>query len=161
MKHRQGYVSNSSSSSFIVAIPEKPMDVKHLKDMMFPPLTKKLTWCGFDTTVDEIVERVFKDIQSQEFTVQEVVDTYWYLYKNSFIRQEFECDKERNPELNYWDWVKQPNVERMIRDELKEFIDENKDSYMCTFRYADEEGDHVLEHGKIFRNFENITLYNH
>ena len=36
MKIRSGFVSNSSSSSFIVVFDEAPKSASHLKDMMFP-----------------------------------------------------------------------------------------------------------------------------
>ena len=35
MKIRNGFVSNSSSSSFIVAFPEKPKSAEHVRKMMF------------------------------------------------------------------------------------------------------------------------------
>ena len=35
MKRRTGFVSNSSSSSFIVAFPHKPVDCKEMEELLF------------------------------------------------------------------------------------------------------------------------------
>ena len=84
MKIRSGFVSNSSSSSFIVAFPKKPTDKNELSEMMFP---KDLygsignPWPGlnaYDGGLEHtrIVEQVFSDIQEQKkkFSTKETVD---------------------------------------------------------------------------------------
>lgn len=69
MKIRSGFVSNSSSSSFIVLFPHKPANKDDLKSMMFDK------WNGSEIidddldlklglTIDQIVERVFNDIKN-------------------------------------------------------------------------------------------------
>lgn len=67
MKIRSGFVSNSSSSSFIVLFPHKPKTKDELKDMMFP----KWSWNDIiegdyedlpTATVCQVVDRVFSDI---------------------------------------------------------------------------------------------------
>jgi len=68
MKTRTGFVSNSSSTSFVVLFPHKPKTKEELKDMMFP----KWAWHEVieidcekipTLTVQQIVERVFNDIR--------------------------------------------------------------------------------------------------
>ena len=84
MKIRSGFVSNSSSSSFIVAFPKKPTTENELSDMMFPKDPHGSIpnpWPGLDEYKDglefsRIVEQVFSDIQAQKKKVstKELID---------------------------------------------------------------------------------------
>jgi len=69
MKTRNGLVSNSSSSSFVVAFPKKPKDEEEVYQMMFNgedgfinPYPESYT----DMTHREIADRVFRDLQSDQ-----------------------------------------------------------------------------------------------
>ena len=64
MKTRNGFVSNSSSSSFIVLLPNKPKNVSDLKRMMFSRYksSEKIE----EMTIKDIVARVFLDIERSE-----------------------------------------------------------------------------------------------
>lgn len=81
MKTRNGFVSNSSSSSFVVLLPHKPKNVEDLRDMMFP------MWSWDDViddeyvdktmTIKEVVGRVFKDMiggQNEEYKDKTISD---------------------------------------------------------------------------------------
>jgi len=73
MKIRTGFVSNSSSSSFIVAFSNKPTTQDELMKEMFPKDTNGVIenpWASFDEHFEglsylQIVEQVFSDLQSQ------------------------------------------------------------------------------------------------
>lgn len=70
MKIRNGFVSNSSSSSFIVAFPKDPESEKELHDIMFPygEMTFRTynSSPGFSSRV--IVDKVFNDIKDRDST---------------------------------------------------------------------------------------------
>ncbi len=67
MKIRNGFVSNSSSSSFIVAIPKKVKTVEQLKEIMFPgqKFISHPYEDGVSITTKKIAETVFKDMEEQ------------------------------------------------------------------------------------------------
>jgi hypothetical protein len=62
MKLRKGFVSNSSSSSFIVVFPKKPDTVEELYDMMFPRGLTELEYYETTLTTKEISKRVLKEL---------------------------------------------------------------------------------------------------
>ena len=67
MKIRKGFVSNSSSSSFIVLFPHEPKNQEELQEMMFPQYKSDETIEGFDCklTISEIIEKVFNHIKNK------------------------------------------------------------------------------------------------
>ncbi len=73
MKIRNGFVSNSSSSSFVVAFPEKPKTEQELRDMMFPPATTEIQPYDFCEAIPvaAIVKQVLKEIQVQGRTASQ------------------------------------------------------------------------------------------
>jgi hypothetical protein len=82
MKIRNGFVSNSSSSSFIVAFDSKPESVEGLVKTLFGPgSTPDEIWKG-GLTKSEVAERVFDDINKQKksLTEKEVAEAFSYRY---------------------------------------------------------------------------------
>ena len=90
MKIRNGFVSNSSSSSFLVAFPREPKSVEDVKEMLFvkgqndyvnpwPEYARddELFW-----SVDQVAEIVWTDIQEQgnpsEDELFECIDGGWF-----------------------------------------------------------------------------------
>ncbi|UQJ95155.1 hypothetical protein IANJMKHF_00249 [Klebsiella phage CPRSA] len=62
MKIRSGFVSNSSSSSFIVRFPKDPTDINNLREMMGDCVPN----CGYSwmtcPTAEEVVQQVHRDL---------------------------------------------------------------------------------------------------
>jgi len=99
MKTRNGFVSNSSSSSFIIAFPHKPMSVDDLRLMVFgnadPDEMRYPPWdddCKYGHTVQELSNQIFSDLTRRNpdsATVEIIADQmeglyYWCNSTNCF-----------------------------------------------------------------------------
>jgi len=97
MKIRNGFVSNSSSSSFIVAFPRKPESVKDVIDMLFggfPDKTFRPDWDDEYPPIrsKSLAAQIFDDIQRKcptgmvedEITEQFLSRYYYCHFDNSF-----------------------------------------------------------------------------
>lgn len=166
MKIRNGFVSNSSSSSFVVAFPEFPMNARHVKKMMFGEQnsleyetyktkiisknTEKFEYkgqtCYFDKTETEILKRsmstlkiakrIYKDMETQVANDQKNI---------------FDAFEKRSMFMKF---------EEANQKIIKEFIDSTENKYIYTFNYGswgDELHQFIAIH-KVFRNLPHKTI---
>lgn len=77
MKIRSGFVSNSSSSSFILALPKIPDNIQELKEMLLddPDTLFHKTYDNELIPINEIVNVIFNDINSTNVGGPESFDT--------------------------------------------------------------------------------------
>lgn len=94
MKVRSGFISNSSSSSFIVGFEKKPASVKELQEMLFDKEIEVTNeWLGtFPTKV--IAETIFREFENSIVNEQErdeELENHYNLfpYSTSFFNGQF------------------------------------------------------------------------
>ena len=155
MKIRNGFVSNSSSSSFIVTFPRIPKSIDDCLKIMFPNGEATISdWSGTYPTI-EIAKTVFFDIKAQLSTAsnssdkvkelaQELLDDGYY------IRQRYKISDEEA-------------LSKSPLDIARRILKDMEDSSTFEFTYSDNDGDFnaFLEHGKIFRNLPYEYENNH
>jgi len=174
MKIRNGFVSNSSSSSFIVVFPRIPKDVNDLVDILFDKNQKEYSnpyHYGNDEVgwpVNTVAETIWLDIQNQKY--------------NDFERAKDmissgSIDEPGAPEYNYSNRDKYANEMKIFTDrKMKELFNIRKlklkkinkqmsdnDVVFYCFNYGDNDGSYylALEHGDIFHKLKHIRISNH
>ncbi len=185
MKIRTGFVSNSSSSNFIVAFPRKPKSIEDTLEMMFG--TQNVHYVSFYggkncTEVDtlEIAESVFRDIKenkrkaTKKQMIKSLTEGYFSFYEDEEM---FPGNYSNHKEVFKLDINKEEDAKEMYRlfDESSKinkkrataivefFMSDNQDKWVTTLAYADEDGNwgSILEHTGIFDRLEHIKTSCH
>ena len=182
MKIRNGFVSNSSSSSFVVLFPKEPKNATDVRDMLFSKgetfFSNPYQYDNNDIvgwSADEVAETVWNDICEQEknnFEKAKEMITSGTLY----------CDGA--PDYDDYQHIKDWNLRfdtyhadmnKFAEKKMKEFFNLRKlklqkisnqvvnDIVLYCFEYSDNEGSYgsALEHGNLFKNLKHITISNH
>jgi len=144
MKIRNGFVSNSSSSSFLVAFDRTPESAEDLHDMMFPTECCVQECEGAVMDSHEIAQAVYDRIKInktkfnplQKHELYEFIEDGWSFYKAT--------DKEK-------------------KEKVAEKWELFKDKICMKMTLSDNDGnvDAFLEHNDIFRNLPHTIESHH
>lgn len=153
MKVRTGFVSNSSSSSFIVAFPHKPKDVNDVKKMLFGKgQYYSYPYHDYKYPTSLVAQKVWEDIQRNP-----AIDRSKYI-KETYIH--FASDKKYK-----WSILTQMNDRyRTVSPYMSatKFIEFISRPHIYEFEYSDNDGElyEAMEHGGLFDSLPHITIRN-
>lgn len=179
MKVRKGFVSNSSSSSFVVAFPRKPENVEDVKEMMFG----KQEW-HYDSIYEKdvparaIAEKVFAKMGSGA-TGEEIFESIRHGWFGSWglgvlpgradswddpeykaLRQGEDDEQKREKRRALWASYNKINDER-ARAIVDAFCGIHKSKHIVVVAFSDNDGEAVEEHTGIFHRLEHIRTSYH
>jgi len=170
MKIRNGFVSNSSSSSFVVALPKQPKNVKELKEMLFGD-EKYYEYCdGKIFKTERVAETVFDDIQdfiksnsgSKINYMLESLINGWFNGHPDLEKYKIEDPQSKS---NYiYDWNRYHlDCKKIAKKVVQKFKKENKGRFIFVVDYSDNSGDYfcALEHGPLFDDLPHIRTSYH
>jgi len=161
MKIRKGFVSNSSSSSFVVAFPSVPKSEEELRIQMFGNDGEDMVWDN-DITIGRISQEVFENIGiSGKATKKQIFESIaygWFPERPEYptIRYNEEGYKE---ELEKYEKKSDKTAMKIA----EKFIKNNKGSVIYVFSYSDNDGtlQSTMEHEYIFSNLPHIETSYH
>ncbi len=184
MKIRAGFVSNSSSSNFVVAFPSVPKGYREVQKMMFgdAPYIGNPYDNGITSTKD-IAKTVWGDLKDQrswtkKFRDQRIYETVargWFeghpdynkfkIIPQQITNLEFEGTTVIKASLNDdidWKAYEKANTEAAERA-VNKLMEKFAGKAIYIFSYGDESGDYysVLEHGGIFNKLPHKQISCH
>jgi len=164
MKIRTGFVSNSSSSSFVAGFKTIPRSIKDVKEMLFGD---KEWYCApYDDdkyTTERVAETVFNDMKNKlPLTLEEFFKATEDMADIDWNDERFKKKGKNSHDTTDWDKLHEfQKQESAIL--AKKFLESNEGYYFYEFSYADENGSYegALEHGGLFDNVPNIRISHH
>jgi inorganic pyrophosphatase/exopolyphosphatase len=165
MKIRRGFVSNSSSSSFVVAFPKKPENIAEMKELLFKDVkTYPSPYTDESWSTNEVAQIVFGDLKeslTDEQAIEELVNGYWGEFRHMHEQVSGIDDIRRGSlkDINQWreEYEKAWKVfDELQRNDAKRVIERLRQKYpdwlLFVFEYSDNDGDlmSALEHGNLF-----------
>jgi len=188
MKSRAGFVSNSSSSSFVVAFSEVPETVEEMQELLFAgEKGLESPWKEWETNRPElypaeiVAKTVFEDLErarsvgTEEFDMSEgdiieELNKYMYFSDDDLpdcwaLAKKFANGNTTNKEFDqrFKECIEEKHIPLIREKVAKMLFDAGPLSTVVMFTYGDEYGHYgaVLEHGGLFKRLPHITISNH
>jgi len=156
MKVRTGFVSNSSSSSFLVAFKKVPKNAEELQQLMFG-VDESIGYCDSTLSIKTAAEIVFHDMEDQKYpTVSDMMKEIQGGLVGHYGKSPNWSDDKA---IEKWE-------SKLIKIDivtLREFLIANKGSRIFIFKYSDNDRGNncVMEHGEVFRKLPHLHASHH
>jgi len=173
MKIKNDFVTNSSSSSFIVVFDKKITQFEDVQHLIPGPETKaqqvlKDAKSQKPIKLDKTKSRI-ADIIATELThgfSDDLVGLEYGEYRKTFCKREGISSRElygnRSWQQIFYKEYKNMTMKACLK-KANEFIEEHEGKYMYIFEYGDEDGHFMseMEHGGTFRRVAHIKISKH
>ena len=161
MKIREGFVSNSSSSSFIVAFKEVPKSEQELKELLYGDEQEvKSGWMQEEPiSTERLARHVWNDLKnSKPLSLSELGDALHGVRDNTYPSIPYPYDFKSRVDEEVFEML----VERRSMAIASDFLEQADGKVIYEFSYSDDSTiGAVLEHQGTFDNVQHIKISHH
>jgi hypothetical protein len=170
MKKRNGFVSNSSSSSFIIGFETKPKSKEELQQLLFGERKEyhdpySIKFYSTDDVASTIWNRLKnKTLATKEDILEELERGYpcvesWFEDYLEVKRPEFKTSEGENIDIAWEKWEQENK--KYCEQFMPRFFNNDKEYYILEF--SDNEGniDSAIEHGDAFDRLHPFQVSHH
>lgn len=171
MKIRNGFVSNSSSSSFIVAFKKTPKNVEEMKEILFKDEEYYNHPYPSDHSINkwptiDVAETVFNDMDkplNKKEMIEEVCSGYFDGYPDRNFDEYYKIDYKDGKAIEKYYKELDEKINKAAKKLIETFIKENKNCKFYVFSYSDNDGEYgcALEHGDLFSSLKHLVISHH
>jgi hypothetical protein len=166
MKIRNGFVSNSSSSSFIVAFDKRPNSAEEVEQILYSNKREVFYEPAFNDDCininkQDVAKQVFNDLPNISANLELIADT---INGGSFDGEPDSDDPKYNNQAYSEKWDEfVDDCQKAAEHEAMKFMKENDNKFIATFEYSDNDGYFFsyMEHGDIFARLPHIRISKH
>jgi len=165
MKIRKGFVSNSSSSSFILALDKKPESIEELQKLLFGDKETFPQPYGENSyPTKQVAETIFNDLKDQKpATKEKIAEELGCGWVDGAPKyDDYKTDSDES--IGGIDWEKyQKDCDEFHKKSADELMSEKKDKEFYIVEYADDDGEYFgsIEHGGTFDNIDSVRISKH
>lgn len=163
MKIRTGFVSNSSSSSFIVSLSKEPASAEELQRELFGRRTT--VNCHEDSVpADEAAESIFKQIKKKDKIDDPVVLGAALASGSLAGAPDYDDPEFQSKKTGKTIWSKyEAALNKHGEKQARKFMEDNTGRVFYELDYADEDGTfgRVMEHGDAWDDVPHVRISKH
>ena len=169
MKIRDGFVSNSSSSSFIVALNKIPKNKNDVKTIFYGGMDRSINYCTEkEINTDILSDVIWNDLKNQKPTksIKKLEDTIGRGSVMDCLEPDSDdyIDRKSNIKSSPKGWDKYLTARNNYTELMaKMFLNANKKRFIYILEFSDNGGDiqEHLEHGDTFELVRHLTICCH
>lgn len=171
MKFKVDFITNSSSSAFVVAFPDKVTGLGFVEQFISPEWKAEIVYEDAKKQTPTLVsshntKALAEVVEALQSGYLDLLDDGYYDREEKFMKREGITREDLRTNHTWYQLMdREQDIKRnkIAAGMAEKFIKENEGSYLYHFEYGDEDGENMseMEHGDTFRKIPHLGISHH